>query len=143
MNKELEITKEKLYTLEQAWGNISASGPFHVVLVFSPSLKNQFSSHSLLSLPGGEHTKDKADKALANNEMVSVARRMTTLELKELNERQRAEHAHKMYEQMRNSLRQVEERNTELESKFAEVPAQRKQQQFFSVTHSMCPLEQH
>lgn len=88
-------------------------------------------SPSRLFLPGGEHAKDKADKALANNEMVSVARRMTTLELKELNERQRAEHAHKMYEQMRNSLRQVEERNTELESRFAEVPAQRKQQSSF------------
>lgn len=58
--------------------------------------------------------------------MVSLARRMTTLELKELNERQRAEHAHVMYEQMRNSLRQVEERNLELEAKFAEVRRQRK-----------------
>lgn len=64
---------------------------------------------------------DKADKALANNEMVSTARRITTLEMKELNERQRAEHAHRMYEQMKNSLKQVEDRNTELESKFAEV----------------------
>uniref|UniRef100_A0A671UQB0 Centrosomal protein 290 n=1 Tax=Sparus aurata TaxID=8175 RepID=A0A671UQB0_SPAAU len=94
MNKELEITKEKLYTLEQAWDNISAIG---------------------------ENSMDKADKAMANNEMVSAARRITTLEMKELNERQRAEHAHKMYEQMRNSLRQVEERNLELESKFAEL----------------------
>ncbi|XP_044048401.1 centrosomal protein of 290 kDa isoform X5 [Siniperca chuatsi] len=95
MNKELEITKEKLNTLEQAWDNINAIG--------------------------GENSMDKADKALANNEMVSAARRITTLEMKELNERQRAEHAHKMYEQMRNSLRQVEERNLELETKFAEL----------------------
>ncbi|XP_076589771.1 centrosomal protein of 290 kDa isoform X8 [Chaetodon auriga] len=95
MNKELEITKEKLNTLEQAWDNISTTG--------------------------GESGMDKADKALANNEMVSSARRITTLEMKELNERQRAEHAHRMYEQMRNSLRQVEERNLELESKFAEL----------------------
>ncbi|XP_070829211.1 centrosomal protein of 290 kDa isoform X6 [Chaetodon trifascialis] len=95
MNKELEITKEKLNTLEQAWDNISTTG--------------------------GESGMDKSDKALANNEMVSSARRITTLEMKELNERQRAEHAHRMYEQMRNSLRQVEERNLELESKFAEL----------------------
>ncbi|KAI3371006.1 hypothetical protein L3Q82_023650 [Scortum barcoo] len=95
MNKELEITKEKLNTLEQAWDNINATG--------------------------AENSMDKVDKALANNEMVSAARRITTLEMKELNERQRAEHAHKMYEQMRNSLRQVEERNLELESKFAEL----------------------
>ncbi|XP_049928433.1 centrosomal protein of 290 kDa isoform X1 [Epinephelus moara] len=95
MNKELEITKEKLNTLEQAWDNVSATG--------------------------GENGMDKADKALANQEMVSAARRITTLEMKELNERQRAEHAHKMYEHMRSSLRQVEERNSELESKFAEL----------------------
>ncbi|KAE8296722.1 Centrosomal protein of 290 kDa [Larimichthys crocea] len=95
MTKELEITKEKLNTLEQAWGNISATG--------------------------GESGMDKADKALVNNEMVSAARRITTLEMKELNERQRAEHAHKMYEQIRNSLKQVEERNFDLESKFAEL----------------------
>ncbi|XP_070686542.1 centrosomal protein of 290 kDa [Pempheris klunzingeri] len=95
MNKELEITKEKLNTLEQVWDNINATG--------------------------SENSMDKADKALANNEMVSAARRITTLEMKELNERQRAEHAHKMYEQTRNSLKQVEERNLELESKFAEL----------------------
>ncbi|XP_036961838.1 centrosomal protein of 290 kDa isoform X6 [Acanthopagrus latus] len=95
INKELEITKEKLYTLEQAWDNINAIG--------------------------GENSMDKADKAMANNEMISAARRITTLEMKELNERQRAEHANRMYEQMRNSLRQVEERNLELESKFAEL----------------------
>ncbi|XP_074489789.1 centrosomal protein of 290 kDa isoform X6 [Sebastes fasciatus] len=94
-NKELEITKEKLITLEQAWNNINAIG--------------------------GENSMDKADKALANKEMVSAARCITSLEMKELNERQRAEHAHKMYEHMRNSLRQVEDRNLELESKFAEL----------------------
>uniref|UniRef100_A0A8C2Z654 Centrosomal protein 290 n=1 Tax=Cyclopterus lumpus TaxID=8103 RepID=A0A8C2Z654_CYCLU len=86
-NKELEITKEKLNTLEQAWTNIN----------------------------------NKADKAPANKEMVSAARRITTLEMKELNERQRAEHAHRMYEHTRSSLRQAEERNAELEAKFAEL----------------------
>lgn len=63
---------------------------------------------------------------MANNEIISASKRITTLELKELNERQRAEHAQTMYEQMRNSLRQVEERNTELESKIAEVCLLRK-----------------
>uniref|UniRef100_A0A7N8XDQ4 Centrosomal protein 290 n=1 Tax=Mastacembelus armatus TaxID=205130 RepID=A0A7N8XDQ4_9TELE len=105
MNKELEITKEKLNTLEQAWENVSSIG--------------------------GESSMDKADKALANSEMVSTARRITTLEMKELNERQRAEHAHKMYEHIRNSLTQVEERNLELESKFAEVSSYGKGHKFF------------
>ncbi|XP_032378766.1 centrosomal protein of 290 kDa isoform X9 [Etheostoma spectabile] len=95
MNKELEITKEKLNTLEQAWDNINAIGDANGM--------------------------DKADKALINKEMVSSARRITTLEMKELNERQRAEHAHKMYEHLRNTLKQVEDRNLELESKFAEL----------------------
>lgn len=75
-----------------------------------------------------ENGTDKADKASLNNETISAARRITTLEMKELNERQRAEHAHTMYEHARNSLRQVEERNLELESKFAEVRDQENQQ---------------
>ncbi|XP_030587745.1 centrosomal protein of 290 kDa [Archocentrus centrarchus] len=95
MNKELEITKEKLNILEQARENIHSQGV--------------------------ENIMEKADKASLNNEMISAARRITTLEMKELNERQRAEHAHKMYEHVKNSLRQVEERNVELESKFAEL----------------------
>lgn len=95
INKELEISKEKLHTLEQAFENISTTG--------------------------GEIIMDKATKAVANSEIVSVSRRITTLEMKELNERQRAEHAQKMYEHLRNSLKQVEERNFELETKFAEL----------------------
>ncbi|XP_047658167.1 centrosomal protein of 290 kDa isoform X2 [Tachysurus fulvidraco] len=98
INKELEITKEKLHTLEQAWENINTAG--------------------------GERGMEKAAKALANSEIVSVSKRITTLEMKELNERQRAEHAQKMYEHMRSSLKQVEERNFELEAKFAEMAKQ-------------------
>nr|XP_057930609.1 centrosomal protein of 290 kDa-like isoform X3 [Doryrhamphus excisus] len=95
INKELEITKEKLHTLEQAWENTDVTAD--------------------------ESGMEKADKALVNNEKVSAARRITTLEMKELNERQRAEHAHTMYEHMKNSLKQVEERNSELEAKFGEL----------------------
>ncbi|XP_006782393.1 centrosomal protein of 290 kDa isoform X3 [Neolamprologus brichardi] len=94
-NKELEITKEKLNTLVQRWENIPSTGE--------------------------ENEMDKAEKASLNNEMISAARRITTLEMKELNERQRAEHAHTMYEHVKNSLKQVEERNVELESKFVEL----------------------
>jgi len=52
---------------------------------------------------------------------MSVAHRLTTLEMKELNERQRAEHASRMYEQQKTLFRQLEDRNFELERKFAEV----------------------
>ncbi|XP_061917322.1 centrosomal protein of 290 kDa isoform X2 [Entelurus aequoreus] len=95
ISKELEIAKEKLHTLEQAWENTSGDA--------------------------SESVMEKADKALVNNEKVSTARRITTLEMKELNERQRAEHAHTMYEHMKNSLKQAEDRNSELEAKFAEL----------------------
>ncbi|XP_075130641.1 centrosomal protein of 290 kDa [Leptodactylus fuscus] len=93
--KELEIAKEKLYTLEQAWEHIGALG--------------------------GNSAMDKATKAITNNEIVSISKKITMLEMKELNERQRAEHSQNMYEHLRITLKQVEERNFELESKFAEL----------------------
>ncbi|XP_077327508.1 centrosomal protein of 290 kDa [Lithobates pipiens] len=93
--RELEIAKEKLNTLEQAWEYIGALG--------------------------GNSAMDKAAKAITNNEIVSISKKITMLEMKELNERQRAEHSQKMYEHLRTTLKQVEERNFELESKFAEL----------------------
>ena len=39
----------------------------------------------------------------------------------ELNERERAEHATRKYDQLQSLVRQLEERNVELEQKFAEV----------------------
>ncbi|XP_053317885.1 centrosomal protein of 290 kDa [Spea bombifrons] len=93
--KELEITKEKLYTLEQAWDNISTLG--------------------------GNSAMDKATKAVTSNEIISISKKITMLEMKELNERQKAEHSQKMYEHLRTTLAQVEERNFELEAKFAEL----------------------
>jgi len=58
---------------------------------------------------------------LEDSELISVAHRLTTIEMKELNERQRAEHASSMYEQQKALFRQLEDRNFELERKFAEV----------------------
>ncbi|KAM8973086.1 centrosomal protein of 290 kDa [Pelodytes ibericus] len=94
-NKELEITKEKLYTLEQAWDHLNTLGDNTAM--------------------------DKATKAITNNEIISISKKITMLEIKELNERQRAEHSQKMYEHLRNTLLHVEERNFELETKFAEL----------------------
>ncbi|XP_056654590.1 centrosomal protein of 290 kDa isoform X7 [Monodelphis domestica] len=95
ISKELEITKEKFHTLEQAWEQVT-------------KLES-------------ESTMDKAQKALTNSEIVSISKKITMLEMKELNERQRAEHAQKMHEHLRTSLKQVEERNLELETKFSEL----------------------
>lgn len=70
---------------------------------------------------GNEANMDKAKKSITNSEIVSISKKITMLEMKELNERQRAEHCQKMYEHLRTTLKQMEERNFELESKFAEV----------------------
>ncbi|XP_032076483.1 centrosomal protein of 290 kDa isoform X2 [Thamnophis elegans] len=94
LNKELEITKEKLHTIEQAWEQ---------------------------TVKLGDNATDKATKAITNSEIVSISKKITMLEMKELNERQRAEHCQRMYEHLRNTLKQAEERNIELEAKFAEL----------------------
>ncbi|KAI1888582.1 hypothetical protein AGOR_G00186650 [Albula goreensis] len=98
LTKELEISKEKAHILEHTLEHTAK--------------------------PGGESSMDKASKAIANSEIASVSKRMAVLEMKELNERQRAEHAQRMCEHLRSSLRQVEERNDELETKFAELTNQ-------------------
>ncbi|KAG3291287.1 hypothetical protein H1C71_012634 [Ictidomys tridecemlineatus] len=95
INKELEITKEKLHTVEQAWEQETKLG--------------------------NESNMDKAKKSITNSDIVSISKKITMLEMKELNERQRAEHCQKMYEHIRTSLKQMEERNFELETKFAEL----------------------
>ncbi|XP_021241017.1 centrosomal protein of 290 kDa [Numida meleagris] len=95
LNKELEITKEKLHTVEQAWEQMTKLGD--------------------------DSAMDKATKAITNSEISSISKKIAMLEMKELNERQRAEHLQCMYEHLRNTLKQVEERNFELETKFAEL----------------------
>ncbi|XP_036025462.1 centrosomal protein of 290 kDa [Onychomys torridus] len=95
ISKELEITKEKLHTIEQAWEQETKLG--------------------------NESNMDKARKSMTNSDIVSISKKITVLEMKELNERQRAEHCQKMYEHLRTSLKQMEERNFELETKFTEL----------------------
>ncbi|XP_028939878.1 centrosomal protein of 290 kDa, partial [Antrostomus carolinensis] len=95
LNKELEITKEKLHTVEQAWEQMTKLGD--------------------------DDAMDKATKAITNSEILSISKKITMLEMKELNERQRAEHSQQMYEHLRSTVKQVEERNFELEAKFAEL----------------------
>ncbi|CAH1800117.1 unnamed protein product [Owenia fusiformis] len=62
-----------------------------------------------------------SDKNLTDAGLISISKKLTTLEMKELNERQRAEHAHRMYEQQKLVLREVEDRNLEIEQRFAEL----------------------
>jgi centrosomal protein CEP290 len=53
--------------------------------------------------------------------VLSMAKRLTAVEMKELNERQRADHAQRMYDQQRSVLREIENRNLELEQNFKEL----------------------
>ncbi|NXJ45003.1 CE290 protein, partial [Spizaetus tyrannus] len=99
LNKELEITKEKLHTVEQAWEQMTKLGKYE----------------------RDDNAMDKATKAITNTEILSISKKITMLEMKELNERQRAEHSQRMYEHLRNTVKQIEERNFELETKFAEL----------------------
>ncbi|XP_066265930.1 centrosomal protein of 290 kDa-like [Branchiostoma lanceolatum] len=94
LKKELQMEKEKLHTLEQAMEQFTKAG----------------------MLPG-----DKVSKTVTNNEIISISKRLTMLEMKELNERQRAEHAVTMQTQLKNTVSQLEQRNLELETKFAEL----------------------
>ncbi|KFQ12520.1 Centrosomal protein of 290 kDa, partial [Leptosomus discolor] len=99
LNKELEITKEKLHTVEQAWEQMAKLGKYE----------------------SDDNAMDKATKAITNSEILSISKKITVLEMKELNERQRAEHSQRMYEHLKNTVKQIEERNFELETKFAEL----------------------
>ncbi|NXQ33682.1 CE290 protein, partial [Alaudala cheleensis] len=99
LNKELEITKEKLHTAEQAWEQMTKLGKYE----------------------RDDNAMDKATKAITNSEILSISKKITMLEMKELNERQRAEHSQRMYEHLRSTVKQIEERNFELETKFAEL----------------------
>ena len=74
-------------------------------------------------MPGVTEGTDIKIKGVTDGDVISISKKITTLEMKELNERQRAEHAVNMYEQQRSLLHNMEARNKELEDKFSEVTA--------------------
>ncbi|VEL22197.1 unnamed protein product [Protopolystoma xenopodis] len=53
--------------------------------------------------------------------MTALIQRTTLLEMKELNERERANHAQQMYKVIRDTTGKLEARNLELEAKVAEL----------------------
>ncbi|XP_077999910.1 centrosomal protein of 290 kDa-like [Glandiceps talaboti] len=63
----------------------------------------------------------RSPSGITDSEFISISKKITTLEMKELNERQRADHASRMMEQHRRTITELEERNLELEQKFAEL----------------------
>uniref|UniRef100_K1PYW1 Centrosomal protein of 290kDa coiled-coil region domain-containing protein n=1 Tax=Magallana gigas TaxID=29159 RepID=K1PYW1_MAGGI len=93
LKKTLGLEKEKLHALEAAVEDLHKKGV----------------------------TEGTEIKNLTDSDVISVSKKITTLEMKELNERQRAEHAVRMYEQQKSILHDLETRNKDLEEKFAEI----------------------
>lgn len=92
LKQELSTEKEKLHVIEAAFERLRKEGL------------------------GREAT-----EILGDSDVISLSKKITTLELKELNERQRADHSARMYDQQKIQLRELEDRNFELESKFREI----------------------
>ncbi|XP_070533170.1 centrosomal protein of 290 kDa-like [Ptychodera flava] len=63
----------------------------------------------------------RSPRGVTDGDFISISKKITTLEMKELNERQRADHAVRMHETQRKTITELEERNLELEQKFAEL----------------------
>ncbi|KAH9503689.1 hypothetical protein Btru_067161 [Bulinus truncatus] len=92
LKKTLEMEKQKLHALEAAMEELHKRG-----------------------------VTSGAEVNVTDGDIISISKKITMLEMKELNERQRAEHASHMYQQQRQILHELESRNKELEEKFAEV----------------------
>ncbi|XP_065052482.1 centrosomal protein of 290 kDa-like [Rhopilema esculentum] len=92
LRKQLHVEKERSYVLEQ-------------------------SMNDLLKKVGDTTGKSN----IRQDEITSIARQLATLEMKELNERQRAEHAVRRREQLQSTVAELENRIEELEQKFAEL----------------------
>ncbi|NXU73071.1 CE290 protein, partial [Oreotrochilus melanogaster] len=90
-----------------------------VILMFERA--SVFCNLNIFFNVGDDNAMDKATKAITNSEILSISKKITMLEMKELNERQRAEHSQRMYEHLRNTVKEIEQRNFELEAKFAEL----------------------
>ena len=87
-----------------------------------------FNRQYFSSLPKLGVTEGTEIKNLTDTDVISVSKKITTLEMKELNERQRAEHAVRMYEQQKSILHDLENRNKDLEEKFSEVRRERERE---------------
>lgn len=104
LKRELETAKAKCNFLENAIAQWQKEGALSVeraaALVDAPMA---------FALTGGATT------------VADLAHRLTSLEMRELNERQRADHISRLYEQLRLTLAEFERRNSELERNMEQV----------------------
>nr|XP_039270892.1 centrosomal protein of 290 kDa-like isoform X2 [Styela clava] len=99
LRKELSIEKEKRHTLGEALQR----------------------AEGLSSQTGSTRGSKSMSKDAINYEISAVMKKVTVLEMKELNERQRAEHSTRMFSQIKSTVDALENRNMELEHKFSEL----------------------
>ncbi|CAF3443526.1 unnamed protein product [Rotaria sp. Silwood1] len=102
LKRQLQIDKEKMHLLEETMENLKNQG----------LINSGYATTMLRTSTTG---------SLDDDNPGSLSRKITVLEMKELNERQRAEYAQKLYDQQRVTLRQMEDRNLELEHKFSQL----------------------
>ena len=95
LRTELENEKDKAHVLEESLNRMK-----------------------IFPLSGHDHHMTSSTNIEHESSMLSMAKRLTAIEMKELNERQKADHAQRMYDQQRNILRELENRNIELEANF-------------------------
>ena len=57
----------------------------------------------------------------SSTSFVSLAKRLAAVEMRELTERQRGDHAQRMYDEQRQVLRRLEDRNLEVEASMAQL----------------------
>jgi centrosomal protein CEP290 len=110
LKKELENEKEKAHLLEENLSRMKI--PFlNPTIQYHSGLNGQLAN-------GNDMLNNDSNM---NTGMISMAKRLTALEMKELNERQKADHAQRMYDQQRGILREIENRNLELEQNFSQL----------------------
>ena len=63
----------------------------------------------------------KGKSSLNDAHLISISKKVTTLEMKEINERERADHAVRMYDNIKNTWNEAERRNKELEEKLTRL----------------------
>lgn len=99
LRRELETQKDKANVFEGTLNRMRTLSSIPPVYVGT--------GVGVRSTPGGVGGLDQDALAAleSDNSVISMAKRLTALEMKEVNERQRADHAQRMYDQQRNLIR--------------------------------------
>lgn len=102
LRRELENQKDKANIFEETLNRMRLLSTIPPVYVGGVSVSGGGG--------GGDHHGGGGGLAASlehDNSVISMAKRLTALEMKELNERQKADHAQRMYDQQRNLMRLV------------------------------------